>query len=42
MLGDIRNFFEHEEVDYYKPVRVNNSWNNNYIEYKSKSERKIL
>ena len=42
MLGDIRNFFEHEERDYYKPVRVNNFWNNNYIEYKSKSERKIL
>ena len=30
----IRNLFEHEEEDYYKPVRVGN-----YIEYESNSHR---
>ena len=28
----MKNLFEHEEENYYKPVRVNNSWSNNYIE----------
>ena len=32
-IRDIRNLFEHEEDDYYKPVRVVNLWSNNYIEY---------
>ena len=27
----------HGEEDYYKPVRVGNFWNNNYIEYESNS-----
>ena len=37
------NLFEHEEENYYKPVRVSNFWNNNYIEYESKGDRnKIL
>ena len=27
---------ENEEEDYYKPVRVSNFYNNNYIEYESK------
>ena len=30
--------FEHEE-DYYKPKRVNNFWNNNYIEYESNGDK---
>ena len=35
-LRDIKNLFDHEEEEnYYKLVRVNNFWNNNYIEYKS-------
>ena len=34
--------FEHEEEDYYKPVRVGNFWSNNYIEYKSTGDRKAL
>ena len=42
ILTDIRNLSEHEEEDYYKPVRVNNYWSNNYIEYKSKGDRKTL
>ena len=40
ILRDIRNLFEHEEEDYYKPVRVNNFWSNIYIEYKSKGNKK--
>ena len=27
------------EENYYKPVRVNNFWNNNYIEYGSNSDQ---
>ena len=40
-LRDIKNLFEHEkdEENYYKPVRVNNFWSNNYIEYKSNGDR---
>ena len=33
ILRDIKNLFEHEEENYYKPVRVNNFFSNNYIEY---------
>ena len=28
-----------KEENYYKPVRVNNFWNSNYIEYKSNWDR---
>ena len=35
ILRDIKNLFE----EYYKPVRVNNFWSNNYIEYKSNSDK---
>ena len=34
-----RSPFEHEEEDYYKPVRVSNFWGNNYIEYKRNGDR---
>ena len=34
----ITNLFEHEE-DYYKPVRADNIWRNNYIEYENNSEK---
>ena len=30
---DIRNLFEHEEEDYYKPVRAGNFWSKSFIEY---------
>ena len=30
-----KNLFE----EYYKPIKVNNFWSNNYIEYKSNSDR---
>ena len=39
ILRDIKNLFEHEEENYYKLVRVTNFWSNNYIEYRSKSDR---
>ena len=36
ILRDIKNLFEHEEEEnHYKPVRINNFWSNNYIEYKN-------
>ena len=36
VLRNIENLFEYkkEEENYYKPVRVNNIWRSNYIEYK--------
>ena len=36
VLRNINKLFEYEkeEENYYKPVRVHNFWNNNYIKYK--------
>ena len=42
IIRDIRNLFEHEEGDYYKPVRAGNFWGNSYVEHKSKDDRKTL
>ena len=39
LLRDIKNLFEHEEKNYYKPVRVSNFRSNNYIEYESNVDR---
>ena len=39
ILRDIRNLFENEEENYYKPVRVSIFSSNNYIEYESKGDR---
>ena len=36
-IRDIRTLLEQEE-EYYKPKRLNNFWNNNYIQYESNSE----
>ena len=33
IVRDIKKFFEHQEENYYKAVRVNNFWSNNYIKY---------
>ena len=39
VLRNTKNLFEHEkEENYYKTIRVNNLWSNNYIEYKSKGD----
>ena len=35
---DIRTLVK-QEGDYYKPIRVGNFWNNNYIEYESSGDR---
>ena len=39
IIRDIRNLFEHEKGDYYKPVRVHNFCSNNYIEYESNGDK---
>ena len=39
LLRDIRNTFEQEKEDYYKPEKVGNFWSNNYIEYEINSDR---
>ena len=38
IVTDIRTFFEQQE-DFCKPERVNNFWNNNYIEYESNGDK---
>ena len=35
----MKNLFEREEENYYKPVRANNFWSNNYTEYESNGDR---
>ena len=41
VLRNIKNLFEYEkeEENYYKPVRANNFWSTNYIEYKSNGDK---
>ena len=39
IIRDIKNLFEHEEEDYYEPVRVGNFSINNYIECESNGDR---
>ena len=41
VLRNIKNLFEYEkeEENFYKPVRINNFWSNNYVEYKSNGYR---
>ena len=40
ILWDTTNLLEQEEEkNYYKPVRVSKFWSNNYIEYKTNSDR---
>ena len=38
-MKNIKTFFDHQEQYFYKPIRVGNFWNNNYIEYQSKVDR---
>ena len=38
MIKDIRTLFEQGEY-YYKRKRVNNFWNNNYIEYERNGDK---
>ena len=41
VLRNIKNLFEYEkeEENYYKPVSINNFWNNSYIDYKSNGDK---
>ena len=39
IIRDIRTLFEQQEEEYYKPKRVSNFWNNNYIEYESNGDK---
>ena len=41
LIRDNRNFFEHEEEDFYKLVRVDNFLSNNYMERESDCDRNI-
>ena len=36
--SDIRKLFEQEQEDYFKPTRVGNFWNINYIEYDGRGD----
>ena len=38
IVREIKTLFEQEEKDYYKPIRVDNFWSNNYIEYESSGD----
>ena len=38
-MKNIRNLFQYEQEDYYKPVTVGNIWSNSYIEYESNGDR---
>ena len=39
VIRNIRNFFAHEEVNYYTPLRADKFSSNNYIEYESNGDR---
>ena len=39
IIRDIRTLFEQEEKVNYKPKKVSNLWNNNYIEYESNDDK---
>ena len=39
IIKDMRNLFEQEKEDYYKPIRVCNFWSRNYDEYESNGDR---
>ena len=40
IIRDINLLFEQGDY-YYKPVRISNFWNNNYIEYKSNGDENL-
>ena len=39
IIGDIKNFFEQEVEDYYKPVGLGDFYSNNYIVYERNGYR---
>ena len=38
-IRDIINLFDEIDEDYYTPVKVNGSFNNNYIEYENREDK---
>ena len=38
-IRDVRTLSEQQEDNYYKPIKVGNFWNNNYIEYEINGDR---
>ena len=44
VFRNIKNLFgfKKEEKNYYKPVKVKNVWSNDYVEYKSNGDKKVL
>ena len=41
IIGDIRTLFEQQQEDYYYKL-VRNFWNNNYTEYESNVDTKLI
>ena len=39
IIREIKALFGQQEEGYYRPVRVGNFWNNNYINYESDVDR---
>ena len=39
IICDIKNIFELENEDYYKPIRLDNFYSNHYIELESNEDR---
>ena len=39
VLRDIRTAFELDEKNYYKPIRIDNAFSNNYIENESNGDK---
>ena len=43
-IRDINNLYDYIDEDYYKPIKINNAFNDDYIEYESNGDKfyKIL
>ena len=40
IIRDIRTLIESHEENYYEPLRIDNAFSRNYIEYKSNGDKK--
>ena len=42
-IRDVKNLFDSSfDEDYYKPIKTNDAFNSNYIEYESKGEQNFI
>ena len=42
-MRDVKNLFDSSiDEDYYKPIKTNDTFNSNYIEYESKGEQNFI